>query len=421
MSFENLSLIPDLKSALKKAGYKEPTPIQKQAIPIVLEGHDLLGIAQTGTGKTAAFCLPMLQLLTQKKRKNKPRTPRALILAPTRELAMQIYRSFTTYGQHLPLKATAIFGGVKQGNQVRELARGIDILIATPGRLLDLVHQKHLSLSEIEIFVLDEADRMLDMGFFRDIRKIVPLLPQQRHNLFFSATMPPEIESLAQTILRQPRTVEITPPATTVERINQSVYFVDKEKKLDLLYLLLESNDLYKVLIFVGMKHKADKVVDKLRMRDITVASIHGDKSQGARQRALADFARDRIRVLVATDIASRGIDIDNITHVINFDLPKLAEDYVHRIGRTARAGTQGHAISLCAPDERAYLKTILRTTGAEIRAVDGHPFASSSSMHEPAKTVQRQKPRPSHGSAGAKGNSQNRRRRKKSRFRRQH
>ncbi len=375
--FSDLKLIPQIQLALKKTGYETPTPIQQQAIPLILEGHDLLGIAQTGTGKTAAFCLPILNILQTREARREPRRPRALVLTPTRELAIQIHKNLMTYGQELRQKYAVIFGGVGQGNQVRDLSQGTDVLVATPGRLLDLIEQKYLQLDRVEIFVLDEADRMLDMGFMKDIKRILPMLPAKRHNLFFSATMPSEIQSLAQNILRSPKRVEVTPQSTTVKKISQSVMFVEKKNKIDLLIHLLKDNNLYKVLVFVEMKHFANKVVDKLMANRISAAAIHGNKSQGARQRALEDFTNDRIRVLVATDIASRGIDIDNISHVINFELPNVAENYVHRIGRTARAGTEGDAISLCTAEEKSYLFAIEKATGHKIEIDKDQPYHS--------------------------------------------
>jgi ATP-dependent RNA helicase RhlE len=375
--FTDLKLISPIQTALKESGYEKPTPIQEQAIPIVLDGHDLLGIAQTGTGKTAAFCLPILQLLDQRRTRREPRSPRVLVLTPTRELAIQIHKSLLTYGKHLKQKYAVIFGGVGQGNQVRDLSQGVDVLVATPGRLLDLIEQRHLKLDRVEIFVLDEADRMLDMGFMRDIKRIVPLLPAQRHNLFFSATMPPEIQKLAHTILKDPKKVEVTPPSTTVERIRQTVMFVEKKEKINLLLHLLKNKHLDKVLVFVEMKHGANKVVEKLEKNGITAAAIHGNKSQGARQRAIEDFTHDRVRVLVATDIASRGIDIDGISHVINFELPNVPESYVHRIGRTARAGTDGEAISLVTGEEKSYLFAIEKTTRQTIEVDSNQPYHS--------------------------------------------
>lgn len=375
--FSDLKLIPQIQLAIKEAGYKIPTPIQQLAIPLILEGHDLLGIAQTGTGKTAAFCLPILNHLFSRQVRSVPRSPRVLILTPTRELASQIQKNLVTYGKHLRQKYTAIFGGVGQGNQVRDLSQGVDVLVATPGRLLDLIDQKHLRLDRIEIFVLDEADRMLDMGFLKDVKKIIPLLPAQRHNLFFSATMPTEIQSLAQSILRNPQKVEVTPPATTVERIKQSVMFVEKKDKPNLLVHVLKGNNLHKVLVFVAMKHVADRVSEKLQTNGISAAAIHGNKSQNARQRALGDFDRDQLRVLVATDIASRGIDVEGITHVINYELPIVPEDYVHRIGRTARAGTDGDAISFCTAEEKSFLFAIEKKTSHQIDIVIDQPYHS--------------------------------------------
>ena len=379
LQFSELRLAPQLQQAIKETGYETPTPIQGQAIPLILEGHDLLGIAQTGTGKTAAFCLPILNSLHSRPIRREPRSTRALILTPTRELAVQIHQSLLTYGKHLRQKYAVIFGGVGQGNQVRDLSQGVDILVATPGRLLDLVQQKFLRLDRVEIFVLDEADRMLDMGFLPAIKRVLPLLPARRHNLFFSATMPAEINKLAQSILTNPKKVEVTPPATTVERIRQTVMFVDKKNKPNLLIHVLKSHDLNKVLVFVSMKHLANKVVDKLLANRISAAAIHGNKSQGARQKALQDFTKDKVRVLVATDIASRGIDVDGISHVINYDLPNVAEDYVHRIGRTARAGMDGDAISFCTAEERSLLVGIEKTTRQQIEVVSNHPFHAES------------------------------------------
>lgn len=375
--FTDLPLIAPLQFALKETGYETPTPIQLAAIPIILEGHDLLGIAQTGTGKTAAFSLPLLQNLAKDQVRTIPKSPRALILTPTRELAIQIHKSLEVYGSHLKLKHAVIFGGVGQGNQVKALQAGVDILVATPGRLLDLIQQKFLKLDRIEVFILDEADRMLDMGFMPDIKRILPLLPKKTHNLFFSATMPPEIQKLSHTILNNPKKVEVTPVATTAEKIVQTVYFVEKKEKPNLLLHLLKDNNLYKVLVFVEMKHGADRVVEKLEKNRILAAAIHGNKSQNARQRAIEDFRSDKIRVLVATDIASRGIDIDGITHVINYELPHVPESYVHRIGRTARAGAEGKAISFCNAEEKSYLYAIEKTTRQKIDIVMDQPYHS--------------------------------------------
>ncbi|MGZ3774446.1 MAG: DEAD/DEAH box helicase [Pseudobdellovibrionaceae bacterium] len=375
--FTDLPLIAPLQFSLKEAGYEKPTPIQRAAIPVILEGKDLLGIAQTGTGKTAAFCLPILQNLAKHHSRPQPKCPRALILTPTRELAIQIHENLETYSSHLKLKHAVIFGGVGQGPQVRALQSGVDILVATPGRLLDLFSQKFLALDKVEVFVLDEADRMLDMGFMQDIKRILPLLPKRRHNLFFSATMPPEIQKLAHNILVNPEKIEVTPTSSTAEKVEQKVMYVEKKDKLDLLLHLLGNNDLYKVLVFVQMKYGANRVVDKLVKAGVSAAGIHGDKSQSARQRALEDFRNGDVRVLVATDIAARGIDIDGITHVINFELPHIPESYVHRIGRTARAGASGQSISFCTGEERSFLFAIEKITRQTVALEKDHPFHS--------------------------------------------
>ncbi len=388
IKFTDLPLVAPLQFALKDAGYETPTPIQSQAIPLILEGRDLLGVAQTGTGKTAAFCLPILQLLAKNHIRREPKCPRTLILTPTRELAIQIHQNLETYSKHLKLKHAVIFGGVGQGNQVRDLAGGVDVLVATPGRLMDLFQQKHLRLDKVEIFVLDEADRMLDMGFIQDIKRILPLLPSKRHNLFFSATMPKEVQDLATRILHEPLKVEVTPQATTAEKIDQSVMFVEKAKKFDLLMHLLEDNSLFKVLVFMQMKHGANRIVDKLTKQGVQAAGIHGDKSQGARQRALEDFRSGKVRVLVATDIAARGLDIDGITHVINFELPHLPDSYVHRIGRTARAGAEGKSIAFCTAEEKSYLYAIEKTTRQKVTVVDDHPFHSDASASASVMSV---------------------------------
>ncbi len=409
MQFSDLNLISPIQTALQESGYEKPTPIQAQAIPVVLKGRDLLGIAQTGTGKTAAFCLPILQLLDQNRTRREPKSPRVLVLTPTRELAIQIHKSFLTYGKNLKQRYAVIFGGVGQGNQVRELQAGTDVLVATPGRLLDLIQQKYLRLDRVEIFVLDEADRMLDMGFMRDIKKILPLLPSETHNLFFSATMPSEIQKLAHSILKDPVKVEVTPPSTTVERIKQSVMFVDKKDKISLLLDLLKNNNLYKVLVFCEMKHVANRISEKLEKSGISSAAIHGNKSQGARQRAIEDFTNDRIRVLVATDIASRGIDIDGITHVINFELPNVPESYVHRIGRTARAGTQGEAISLCCTEEKFFLYTIEKTTRQRIPVIEDQPYHSPEVAKAAVVSPTKGKPQQGGGRNSGRRNSRGR------------
>lgn len=389
MLFSDMPLLSQIQLALKETGYLNPTPIQQRAIPLILDGKDLLGIAQTGTGKTAAFCLPILQLLAKKARwSRQPKRPCCLILTPTRELAIQIHKSLQTYGQHLHLRSSVIFGGVGQTPQVRDLNSGTDILVATPGRLLDLIQQRHLFLDQVDIFVLDEADRMLDMGFLPDVKRILPLLPARRHNLFFSATMPSEIQRLAQQILREPQRVEVTPPSTTVEKIDQSVMYVDKKDKLSLLMHLLQDEDFSKVLIFVQMKHVANRVVEKLEKSRIASAAIHSNKSQGARQRAIADFAAGRVRVLVATDIASRGIDIDGITHVINLELPNVPEVYVHRIGRTARAGESGKAVSFVTAEEKSFLYAIEKNTSQKIKVISDQPYHAENVISAPVMSA---------------------------------
>ncbi len=353
-------LLPPLRRAVSEQGYKRPTPIQEQAIPQLLNGKDLIGCAQTGTGKTAAFVLPILQLLSGRKAEQR-KNPRVLILTPTRELAAQIGDSIRAYGRHLPLKHTVIFGGVGQAAQVNALRRSPEIVVATPGRLLDLMGQGHISLASIEMFVLDEADRMLDMGFLPDMRKVIARLPVQRQSLFFSATMEPEVLKLANSLVRDAVSIRINPEKPAAARIGQKVLFVDKKNKDVLLSTLLGQEDFERVIVFTQMKHMANRVVKKLSDRGIQAAAIHGNKSQSARTEALSRFKQGRIKVLVATDIAARGIDVDGISHVINYDLPLETETYVHRIGRTARAGADGSAISFCCPDERDQLKRIER------------------------------------------------------------
>ncbi len=377
IQFVDLSLAEPLQKALVEAGYTTPTPIQSKAIPPLMEGRDLLGVAQTGTGKTAAFALPILDRLSRSKNVALPRHVRALVLTPTRELAIQVHQSFVDYGKFMNQKYAVIFGGVGQAPQVRNLSQGVDVLVATPGRLLDLLNQNLVKLNGLEVFVLDEADRMLDMGFIHDIKKVIKLLPSKRHNLFFSATMPPEIEKLAQTILVNPVRVEVTPPSSTVEMITQSVMFVDRENKRALLKHILDSESLKKVIVFSRTKHGANKIVDFLEKHGIIAEAIHGNKSQSARQRALDNFKQGKIRVLIATDIAARGIDIDGISHVVNYDLPNEPESYVHRIGRTARAGASGIAISFCDIEEKAFLKEIEKLIGKNIELISDHPFHS--------------------------------------------
>ncbi|MEG1967352.1 MAG: DEAD/DEAH box helicase [Clostridia bacterium] len=368
MNFENMNLIAPLLTAVADYGYDEPTPIQRETIPPVLEGKDVLGCAQTGTGKTAAFALPILQRLNEERKPLTGRRPiRALILTPTRELAMQIYENFVGYGKRLALRSCVIFGGVSQYGQVEQLRRGVDILVATPGRLNDLIGQGFINLSHVEIFVLDEADRMLDMGFIIDVRKVIALLPEKKQTLFFSATMPNEVEKLALSILDHPVMVKVDPVTSTVDAIDQSIYLVDKVNKKLLLADLLHKPEVESALVFTRTKHGADRVVRELESAHINSKAIHGDKSQCARQQALADFKNNRIRVLVATDIAARGIDIAGLSHVINYDLPNEPEAYIHRIGRTGRAGLEGAAISFCCIDEMKDLKAIERLIGKPI------------------------------------------------------
>lgn len=369
IKFKDLNLPEIVLKNLEAAGYETPTPIQGQSIPILLEGHDLLGIAQTGTGKTAAFLLPIIDYLLKNPLHLRPCEPRVLILTPTRELSTQINENFEAYSKGLKLRSTVIFGGVGQAKQVNAIRGGLDIIIATPGRLIDLMNQGHLRLSQVETFVLDEADRMLDMGFIHDIRKVVAKLQLNRQTIFFSATMPAEIAGLAAKILNKPKKVEITPQATTVEKIDQRIIHVKKAEKYQLLRKILGEEGVELTLVFTRTKHGANKVVDYLAHFKIETAAIHGNKSQSARENALDNFKKGKIKVLVATDIAARGIDVDNVTHVINFDLPVEAESYVHRIGRTARAGKEGDAISFCDETERDALKRIEKIIGLKLPA----------------------------------------------------
>ena len=377
ITFKELNLIPELQRALSKQKYKIPTPIQKKSIPSLLLGRDLVGVAQTGTGKTAAFILPILQRMTEKY----PRVISTLVVAPTRELAAQIGESFVAYGEFLKFKHTVIFGGVKQGRQVLALDKGVNIVVATPGRLLDLLNQNKLTLKNVKFFVLDEADRMLDMGFIHDIKKIISRLPHKRQSFFFSATMPQAVNKLAKSLLTDPVHVEVAPQATTVESVKQFIFFVDKPAKEKLLLKLLELKKLTSVLVFMRTKHKANKLVKFLSKNKIKADAIHGNKSQGARTRAIANFKTGATKVLVATDIAARGIDIENISHVINFELPNEPETYVHRIGRTARAGADGTAFSFCAADERNFLKVIEELIRQKIEVMD-HEFHSESAKN---------------------------------------
>lgn len=376
MTFKELGVIDPILKALSAEGYTEPTPIQEQSIPILLGGKDLLGCAQTGTGKTAAFAIPILQhLYNDRPQERGNRKIRALVVTPTRELAIQIADSFTTYGKFTGIRNTVIFGGVKQAAQTAALRQGVDILVATPGRLLDLMNQGYVSLKNIEYSVLDEADRMLDMGFIHDIRKIIAQLPQKRQSLFFSATMPPDIVKLSRQILGNPERVSVTPEQTTAEKVEQSIYFVSKKGKSKLLVHLLESNDFDSTLVFSRTKHGADKIVKMLGKSSISSEAIHGNKSQNARQRALGNFKSGRSKVLVATDIAARGIDVDGLSLVVNFDLPNIPETYVHRIGRTGRAEASGIALSFCDVEEQPYLKDIQKLIGQKIPVVSDHPF----------------------------------------------
>ena len=380
MSFSDLGLAEPLVRAVTEHGYTIPTPIQLQAIPAVLNGGDLLAGAQTGTGKTAGFVLPLLQRLTLSvvAKPSTHKIVRCLILTPTRELAAQVEESVRIYGKHTKLTSTVIFGGVSQLNQTNILRRGVDILVATPGRLLDLISQGFIDLRYLKIFVLDEADRMLDMGFIHDVKRIITKLPAKRQTLFFSATMPPEIQKLANVLLTNPAKVEVTPPASTVDAIEQSLFYVDKKDKASLLLHLLKDNAIINALVFTRTKHGADKVVKFLHHAHITAAAIHGNKSQNARQDALGNFKNGKTRVLVATDIAARGIDIDELSHVINFELPDVPETYVHRIGRTGRAGNSGIAISFCDAEEREALRDIQKLIGKPVPVVSGHPFPHS-------------------------------------------
>jgi ATP-dependent RNA helicase RhlE len=379
MSFENLNLIEPILKALKTEGYTTPTPIQAQAIPIILQHRDLLGCAQTGTGKTAAFAIPTLQLLHQDRIAHKEqKTIKALVLTPTRELALQIGESFTAYGKHTGLKNLVIFGGVSQNPQVDALRRGVDILVATPGRLLDLMNQRYVHLEHVKFLILDEADRMLDMGFVNDVKKIIAKVPAKRQTLFFSATMPKEIQSLADSILNNPEKVEVTPVSSTADTIQQAIYYVDKGDKKSLLIHILKDKEIKTALVFTRTKHGADKVVKDLNRVGITAEAIHGNKSQNARQRALTNFKNRTTRVLIATDIAARGIDIDDLTHVINYELPNVPETYVHRIGRTGRAGANGIALSFCDAEELDFLKDIHKLIAKQIPVEEGHPYPLS-------------------------------------------
>jgi len=394
MTFDDLRLIQPILSALTAEGYTTPTPIQQQAIPLVLQRKDLLGCAQTGTGKTAAFAIPIIQLLTAEPPAQGKRPIRSLILTPTRELAIQIGESFENYGKNTHLRYHVIFGGVNQHSQVQALNKGLDVLIATPGRLLDLMGQGFITLRDIKFFVLDEADRMLDMGFVHDVKRVIKELPSNRQSLFFSATMPPAIVQLADTILTNPAKVEVTPVSSTAEKINQAVYFVDKENKIKLLKDVIVDNDMDRALVFTRTKHGADKVAKILSKNGIHAQAIHGNKSQNARQAALQNFKDGKTRALIATDIAARGIDIDELAFVINYELPNIPESYVHRIGRTGRAGANGVAIAFCDAEEKEYLRDIEKLIGKKVRVVDNHDYPLMNHTVEKKKPQQQRPPR---------------------------
>ena len=405
------SLCPEIQRALIAEGYESPTPIQEKCIPHLLDGRDLFGCAQTGTGKTAAFSLPLLQKLAEEPEKSKPGKPRALILAPTRELASQIGESLETYGRYMHLRHTVIYGGVKQHRQVKMLNKGVHILVATPGRLLDLMEQGHVNLSQVEVFILDEVDRMLDMGFIPDIKRVLKEIPQKRQTLFFSATMAPKVMAIAETMFKDPVRITITPDAPAVDRIDQKILFVGKGKKNALLLKLFKDSKIDKAIVFTQMKHVANRVVQTLNDAGVRATAIHGNKSQGARTKALEGFRKNRFQVLVATDVAARGLDVDDITHVINYDLPVESETYIHRIGRTGRAGADGDALSFCSAEERAYLTAIENLLGESVPVDFDHGY------HCPQAENSRM-PAPKQGGGGGRrgggqgqGRNQNRRR----------
>ncbi|MFR3729280.1 DEAD/DEAH box helicase [Lacrimispora sp.] len=376
MQFKELNIMPDIIKALEKENYDIPTPIQEEAIPVILSGRDLLGCAQTGTGKTAAFAIPTIQLLSEEKVTSQSKqTIRALIVTPTRELALQIYESFNAYGKFTDLNCCVVFGGVSQKPQEEKLKQKVDILVATPGRLLALIDQKIIHIEHIKIFILDEADRMLDMGFIHDVKRIIAKTPLKKQTLLFSATMPPDIARLSSTILKNPAKIEITPVSSTVDTIKQYLYFVDKGNKKELLLHILKDKNIESALVFTRTKHGADRLIKQLSKSNITAQAIHGDKSQGARQNALNNFKNKTLRILIATDIAARGIDIDELTHVFNYDLPDTPETYVHRIGRTGRAGLEGTAISFCDFDEKGQLDDIERLIGKRLTERKDHPY----------------------------------------------
>tara|TARA_B100000315_G_scaffold250544_1_gene283552 strand:+ start:9501 stop:10763 length:1263 start_codon:yes stop_codon:yes gene_type:complete len=416
-NFTSLELAQPILRAIKDEGYSTPTPIQGKSIPPMLEGRDLLGVAQTGTGKTAAFALPIINNLAKNGGKLRKFQPRALILAPTRELAGQISDSIRSYSRHMHISSAVVFGGVSIRPQIQTLSRGVHVLVATPGRLLDLMNQGYVNLDSIEVFVLDEADRMLDMGFIPDVKKITAKLPKHRQTALFSATMPQSIQGLADSLLNNPTRVEVAPAATTAEKVEQSVLFVAKDKKRDLLGDLMKNDDIGRVLIFTRTKHGANRVSRHLHESGINADAIHGNKSQNARQKALKGFKTGKLRALVATDIAARGIDVEGVTHVINFDLPNEPESYVHRIGRTARAGATGVAISFCDHEERAYLNDIEKTIRQAVPVFEEHPYhlaeiANDVNAKKP-KRQQRRRPNQGNGQRRRKPKHNNRNRRK--------
>ena len=412
MRFEDLEIIEPIIKALREEKYVEPTSIQEKAIPLILNRNDVLGSAQTGTGKTAAFAIPILQhLFLDRRENNRPRKIHALIITPTRELAIQIAESFTTYGKFTGIKNTVVFGGVTQGAQTDALRRGVDILVATPGRLLDLIDQGFIRLKDIEYFVLDEADRMLDMGFIHDIRKIIAKLPTKRQSLFFSATMPENIVELSRKILKNPKKVEVSPVSSTAETIKQYLYYTNKSSKKDLLFHILQDQNIDQVLLFSRTKHGADKIARNLKKQKIKTAAIHGDKAQNQRQKALMQFKAGEIRVLVATDIAARGIDIDKLKYVINYDIPNIAETYVHRIGRSGRAGEEGTAISICEPEENDFIKDIEKLINQKIQLVRENPFPQTERpmTEKEKKEWEKEKQRKKQEFFAAKNKKQNR------------
>lgn len=406
MNFNQLGISAPILKALKEEAYETPTPIQEKTIPSGLDGHDILGLAQTGTGKTAAFAIPTLQRLSAGKQRTKKRRIRALILTPTRELALQIQESFTTYGRYLPLKSTVIFGGVKQGSQVAQLQMGVDILVATPGRFIDLTNQGYIDMTALEIFILDEADRMLDMGFIHDIRRIIKVLPLKKQTMLFSATMPKEIGPIIEKLLVNPVEVSVAPVSSTVDTIEQELYYVDKNNKIEVLTQLFQKKFTEPVLVFSRTKHGADKIVKLLGKRKIKAQAIHGNKSQNARQTALHDFKNGEIRALVATDIAARGIDINELKYVVNYDLPEVPETYVHRIGRTGRAGKEGLAISFCSFPEIPLLKDIEKLIKKHVQVMENKDFPMVDETIPEKKGNNQQRRRPAANTAPEKTRS---------------